>query len=148
MDKALGMLRRKPAPTGNVGRGGRELLLRYRLSPAAEQLGNARARLGKLFNQKMLPCFVCPDLQIKGKTPAFLDLRDLEAAWAAAAPGRASPNVDVHNLLDLVLAPEQPGANGDFDKLAFYPTAGAVAYVRKHRRRGNRVSRLHASINN
>jgi len=149
LDKALGMLRRKPTPTGNVGRGGKELLLRYRLSPPAAQLGNARSRLGKLFNNKMLPCFVCPELVIKGRTPAFLDLDDLKKAWAAANPSGAAPNVDVHNLLDLVVASEQPaeaGAKGDFDALAFYPAPGAVEYVRKHRRRGNRISRLHAAI--
>lgn len=148
LDKALTMLKRKPVPSGNVARDGRELVLRYRLSPSARQLGNARGRLGKLFSGKTLPCFVCPDLVIKGKTPVFLALEDLNAAWATAAGGDAAPApvVDVHNLLDLVVASEQPDALGDFDALLFYPEPHAVAYVRDNRKRGNRQSRLHASI--
>ena len=148
LDKALTMLKRKPVPSGNVARDGRELVLRYRLSPSARQLGNARGRLGKLFSGKTLPCFICPDLVIKGKTPVFLALEDLNAAWATAAGGDAAPApvVDVHNLLDLVVASEQPDALGDFDALLFYPEPHAVAYVRDNRKRGNRQSRLHASI--
>ena len=60
---------------------------------------------------------------------------------------RVRANVDVHNLLDLVVASELPDAMGDFDDLLFYPQPGAVKYVRSNRKRGNMNSRLHASIN-
>ena len=146
LDKALGMLKRKPQPSGNVARNGKELVLRYRLQPSAKQLQNARGRLGKLFDTKTLPCFICPELAVGGKTPVFMALEDLTEAWATQGTGRP-PNVDVHNLLDLVVASELPDAMGDFDDLLFYPQPGAVKYVRSNRKRGNMNSRLHASIN-
>lgn len=146
LDKALGMLKRKPQPSGNVARNGKELVLRYRLQPSAKQLQNARGRLGKLFDTKTLPCFICPELAVGGKTPVFMALEDLTNAWATQGTGRP-PNVDVHNLLDLVVASELPDAMGDFDDLLFYPQPGAVKYVRSNRKRGNMNSRLHASIN-
>ena len=146
LDKALGMLKRKPQPSGNVARNGKELVLRYRLQPSAKQLQNARGRLGKLFDTKTLPCFICPELAVGGKTPVFMALEDLTEAWATQGTGRPA-NVDVHNLLDLVVASELPDAMGDFGDLLFYPQPGAVKYVRSNRKRGNMNSRLHASIN-
>lgn len=146
LDKAIGMLKRKPVSSGNVAKNGKQLVLRYRLAPSAKSLTSARSRLGKLFNQKMLPCFICPDLQIKGKTPVFMDIADLNKAWETAVPGGRQPNIDVHNLLDLVVASEQPDAQGDFDKLIFYPRPESLNYVRRNRRKGNLNSRLHVSI--
>jgi hypothetical protein len=142
LDRALAMLARPAAPTGNVHKG-RQLMLRYRLQPAQRQLRAARSKLAV---KAKAPCFTCSGLKdAKGRTPVFLDLADLELAWTKVA-GEAKPNVQVHDLLDLAALSKRPDAGDAFDDLVMYPMSGTVEYVAKNRRRGNGVARLHGAI--
>lgn len=155
MDRALALAQRKPTPSGNYGRDGQQLMLRYRIQPAQSQVEGARkAKLGKLGSQ-ILPCFIAPEMQVTKNgfqsLPVFLDLEDLESTWkdVAAAKGinKKMPYVECRNLIDLVLAAEDEEARGPFNKLMFYPMPRTVDYVRRARKHGNGVARLHARLN-
>ena len=95
---------------------------------------------------KSAPCFTCSGLKdAKGRTPVFLDLADLEEAWAKVA-GDAKPNVQVHDLMELAALSKRPDAGDAFDDLVLYPMSGTVEYVKRNRRRGNGVARMHTAI--
>jgi len=147
LDRALAMLARPATPTGNVHKG-RQLMLRYRLQPAQRQLRAARSKLAvkMTVSGKSAPCFTCSGLKdAKGRTPVFLDLADLEEAWAKVA-GDAKPNVQVHDLMELAALSKRPDAGDAFDDLVLYPMSGTVEYVKRNRRRGNGVARMHTAI--
>lgn len=162
LDRALAMAQRKPTLSGNVDRNGRELTLRYRIQPSQAQVDGAKKKLTgvqKRAAESMLPCFIAPDLEAKRggvkTTPVFLALEDLRNTYGEVyamkkgGPKKKEPKqVLVYNLIDLILSSEQPDAQytSDFGKLVFFPMPEAVNYVRKARKRGNGVARLHATI--
>lgn len=151
MDRALALAQRKPTPSGNYGRDGKQLMLRYRIQPAQSQVEGARKCRGA---NQILPCFIAPEMQVKKNgfesMPVFLDLEDLETTWKDLAEAKGikkKPYVECRNLIDLVLAAEQPDARGPFERLMFYPMPRTVDYVRHARKHGNGLARLHARLN-
>lgn len=157
MDRAFDLMRKPPVPTGNSNKAGKPLVLRYRLQPSAEAIKASQKRLGPksaVTKNEMLPCFINSKLTVPRRgtraTPVFLSLDDLEATWRSVAPqksGKTAPaQYEVHNLLDILIASEQPDAPEVFDKLVFFPQPSAVEYVRSMRRRGNSISRLNARL--